>query len=130
MDPLDADFELVRQVWRERQWPGVEESTSWGTPALKVKGKLLVRMREPDTLVLMCDFDAKEFLMEFQPDVYFQIDHYKGYPAVLVRLSKVDPAELGDRIESAWRAAAPRKLVAEFDARQASRSDGSHPRRR
>ncbi|HWA82276.1 MAG TPA: MmcQ/YjbR family DNA-binding protein [Fimbriimonadaceae bacterium] len=117
MHPLDPDFEIVRMVWRDRNWPGVFEELSWGTPALKVKGKLLVRIREPDVVVLMSDMDAKEFLMMAQPDVYFQTDHYKGYPAVLARLSKIDPIELGERIEEAWRRIAPRKLIAEHDGR-------------
>ena len=117
MDTLDADFELVRQVWRQADWPGVEEGTSWGTPALKVRGKLLVRMREPDILVMLCDFTVKEMLMQTNPDVYFEIDHYKGYPAVLVRLSKVDPDELREGIENKWRTLAHKKMVEEFDSR-------------
>lgn len=117
MTDLDAAFEPVRAVWRERAWPGVEEGLSWGTPALKVRGKLLARMREADVVVLICDMDEKAFLMEFQPDVYFQTDHYKGYPAVLARLSQIEPEELAERIERACRSIATKKMVVEFDNR-------------
>lgn len=122
---LSACFEPVREVWRAANWPGVEEGLSYGTPALKVRGKLLVRLREPDVVVLRCDLDEKEFLMAAAPDVYFQTDHYKGYPAVLARLSMIDPEELRERIEKTWRSHATKKMLDEFS--RAARRDGLRP---
>ena len=112
---LSVCFEPVRAVWRAAKWPGVEESLSWGTPALKVRGKLLVRIREPDVVVLMCDMDEKEFLMGAAPEIYFQTDHYRGYPAVLARLSEIDPDELSERIGKTWRSLATKKMIEEYD---------------
>ena len=34
--------------------PEIEESTSYGTPALKVRGKLIARLKDAETLVIMC----------------------------------------------------------------------------
>lgn len=44
-------FDEVRQI--VLAWRGVEEGTSYGTPALKVRRKMLARLREDgDTLVV------------------------------------------------------------------------------
>jgi hypothetical protein len=115
---LSACFEPIREIWRQRNWPGVEEGLSFGTPALKVRGKLLVRIREPDVLVILVDFEVKEFLLAAMPDVYFQTDHYKGYPAVLAWISKIDPEELAERIERAWRSHATKKMLADHEGNQ------------
>lgn len=117
MDDLSACFEPVREVWRTAEWPGVEESLSYGTPALKVRGKLLVRLREPGVVVLRCSLDEKEFLMEAAPEIYFETDHYKGWPAVLARLSAIDADELAAMIEKTWRRESTKAMVAEFDRR-------------
>ena len=93
----------------------VEESTSYGTPALKVAGKLLVRIKDDDTLVFRCTLEDKEMLMAAAPRIYFETDHYKGWPAVLVRLKNVSTAKLRHRLEQAWRLKAPKHLVADFD---------------
>jgi len=91
--------------------PDIEEGTSFGTPSLKVCGKLLTRLKDADTLVVRCPPEEKALLIEAAPDIYFQTDHYKGWPALLVRLSRINDAELRHRLERAWRFQAPAKLV-------------------
>ncbi len=93
--------------------PGVEEGTSYGTPAFKVKGKLLARLWEDgDTLVLKVGFDAREILMQADPGTYFNTPHYDGYPSVLVRLSRIASDALAEALDTAWRFNAPPKLLA------------------
>jgi hypothetical protein len=99
--------------------PTVEEGTWFGTPALKVSGKGgMCRLRtDPDALVLrVTDLGEREALLQGQPDVFFSTPHYDGHPYVLVRLEAVDPEELGELLEEAWRLRAPKRLVAEYDA--------------
>jgi hypothetical protein len=98
--------------------PGVEEGTSYGTPAFKLRKKMLLRLREEgDVIVLKLADDAlRDVLMQSQPDVFFITDHYRGYPAVLVRLPQVYPAELRELIQTAWREAASQKQLAEYEA--------------
>lgn len=95
---LDRAFARVRAAAAAAQLPGIEESTSYGTPSLKVRGKSLMRVKDGDTLVFMCPLEEKELLMEAAPEIYFETDHYKGWPAVLVRLSSIDDAELSHRV--------------------------------
>jgi len=69
---------------------------------------------DPDALVLrVLDMGEREALLQGQPEVFFSTPHYDGYPYVLVRLEDVDPVELGELIEDAWRLRAPKRLVAE-----------------
>lgn len=88
--------------------PEVEESTSYGSPSLKVRGTLLAcipvhKSAEPDSLVVRMDFDRRAELMAAAPDVYYVTDHYLTYPAVLVRLSRIHPDALRDLLGMAWR---------------------------
>jgi len=101
-----------------RKLPGVEESTAYGTPSLKVKGRILCRLRTEaeGALALRCDFLDREILLQSDPNVFFVTDHYLNYPMVLVRLDKVRRGALPDLIQRSWRMVAPAKLVAEFDA--------------
>jgi hypothetical protein len=59
--------------------------------------------------------DEHEFLVASRPRTFFITDHYRGYPAVLARLSTLGRAECRTRLEVAWRARATRKLVREMD---------------
>jgi hypothetical protein len=102
--------------------PGVELGTSYGTPALRVRGKGMCRLRtNPDALVLrVSDMGEREALLQSQPDVFFSTPHYDGYPYVLVRLAAVDPVELEELLEEAWRVRAAKRVVKAWEAEQAS----------
>lgn len=106
-------YDTVREI--ARGLPGVEEGTSYGTPALKVRGKLLARLREDGrTLVLKCDFIQREMLVQAAPEVFFVTDHYRDYPLVLVDLPKISRKALPGLLEDAWRPLAGKKLLAEY----------------
>jgi hypothetical protein len=108
-------FKRVLAAAKAAKLPGLEVGTSYGTPALRVGGKSFMRMKDPDTMVLLGPMEEKEMLMAAAPDVYFETDHYKGWPAWLVRLAKIDDGELAHRLECAWRHKAPKRLVAAFE---------------
>ncbi len=113
--------DLFRRVVRlAGHLPGVEEATSYGTPALKVRKRLVARLKEDGETVVIptSSVDEKEFLIASEPEVYFQTAHYAGWPAVLVRLPVVTDARLQEMLEAAWRRSAPAKLVREFDERR------------
>lgn len=108
-------FEHVRTV--ARAFPGVEDGTSYGTPALNVRGKLLARMHQSiECLVLRVDFLDRQILIQSAPSAFFITDHYRDYPWVLMRLSAVEARELPDLLERAWRLVAPETLVKNYDA--------------
>ena len=51
----------------------------------------------------MCELEEKAALMEAAPDIYFETDHYKGWPAMLARLDALSDAGLIHRLECAIR---------------------------
>jgi hypothetical protein len=73
-------------------------------------------MKDEAMLVLMCALEEKEMLMEAAPGIYYETDHYKGWPAVLVRLSEITDQELAHRLTIAWRDRAGKRLVSQFEA--------------
>jgi hypothetical protein len=93
--------------------PGIELGTSYATPALFVRRKLLVRLREDgETFAVRVDFLDRDVLLEADPEAFFLTDHYRAHPWVLVRLEKARHAIVLQLIEQAWRGLAPRRLVA------------------
>jgi hypothetical protein len=97
--------------------PDVEEGTMYGTPALKLRGKLLACMTshksaEPGSLAVRLSFDQRDAMIADDPDTYYLKPHYVGYPVVLVRLSRIGREALNDLLRAAWRevnASAPRR---------------------
>jgi hypothetical protein len=100
---MDAAFRRLSKVAASTNLPGIEPGTSYGTPALKARGKLLVRVKDSETLVFMCPHDEKALLMEADPAEFYETDHYTGYPAVLLRLAAATDKTIAARIEAAWR---------------------------
>ena len=88
----------------------VKESTSYGTPALKVKGKLFVRLHQDlDKIVVRMPFDRREEMIAADPETYFITDHYREYPWILVSLARVHADALPDLLNIAYRSASPPK---------------------
>jgi len=97
--------------------PGTETGTSYGTAAVKVRGKLLLRLKEDGQTAVLCAVlpDERALLMDMSPAVFFVTDHYVGYPIVLVRLAAADPAQMADLLRQSWRRLAPVKLRGGLD---------------
>jgi hypothetical protein len=108
---LDLTYwKTVQQVMQDLNFPATEESTSYGTPAFKVKKKLLLRLKE-DGETMMIHSDDRDVWLEDDPDVFYFTDHYRNYPAVLVRLKKIGKKKLRVLIMQCWKEIAPPKLV-------------------
>jgi hypothetical protein len=76
------------------------------------------RVANPKVLaVRVADDGEKQALIASDPEKFFTEPHYNGFPAVLVRIAKVGRAEMRELLTDAWRCQAPRKLVAEYDAK-------------
>ena len=119
-----ASFEDVRRIGR--RLPEATDGTFYGTAALKVRGKGFCRMwseREHDrdgihdteVLVVFCEPEAKEALLENHPDVLFSTPHYEGYGAMLVRLAQVNLDDLAEWLEDSYRCRAPATLIRRLD---------------
>ena len=84
--------------------PNVIEGTSYGTPALHVKKKFLCRLREDgESVAFKVGFDERDLLMQVKPDVFFITDHYRGWPAVLLRLSTAKREDVAQIVDLSYR---------------------------
>jgi hypothetical protein len=106
------NFDAVRKI--ALALPQVEEGTTYGSPALKIRGKLLAcipihRSAESESLAVRIDFPQREELLATHPDVYYLTDHYVNYPVVLVRLSQIRRDVLEDLLAQAWQFVAAKK---------------------
>ena len=104
--PHRTSFKIVESIGRTL--PDVEVTTTWGQPTLKVRGKMFVciashKSAEPNTLVVMMDFDDRVALVAEDPATYYLKEHYVNYPCVLVRLSRVHADALRDLVTGAHR---------------------------
>lgn len=99
--------------------PETSEKPCYGTPGFYVRRKLFARLL-PDggTLAVRVDLEEREALLAVAPEIFFLTPHYEGWPMVLIRLARVERADLEERLVEAWRFTAPPKLLAEFDASQ------------
>ncbi len=116
---MSVNFETARQM--ALALPGVEEKMSYyQTPAFHVRKKFLARLHqeEENALVLMVGDVEQDILLQIEPDVYYITDHYRGSGALLVRLAAIDPADLQEALEKAWRRIALKRDIAAYDSRQ------------
>jgi hypothetical protein len=100
------DFDTVRRMGLAL--PGVKEGTIYGSPSLKIHGKMIAclaihRSAGPDTLAVRIDFGQRDEMIAADPGTYYLTDHYVNYPVVLVRLSRVHPDALRELLLMGWR---------------------------
>jgi hypothetical protein len=108
------DWETVREL--AFALPDVEEVPG-ERPSVRVHGKSfawIARERDGGGLAVRVDREEKELILDANPDVYFTSPHYRGFPAVQIRLEQIDRDELAQRIEDAWLIQAPKRLVGQF----------------
>ena len=99
-------FDAVRKIGLTL--PNAEETTAWGTPVLKVNGRIFTGIpinkdAEPGSVMFSVDFAARDAMIQEQPDIYYTAAHYENYPCVLARLSRLDRDVLEDLLRMAHR---------------------------
>ena len=84
--------------------PGAVDSTMHGGRCIRVRGHWIVTESSSarGEVALALDHGDVAFLMETEPQTYFQTPHFHGYPAVLVRTEAADDARLREQIDKAW----------------------------
>ena len=119
-----ADADDVRRVALDL--PDVEEIDSDGFD-FRVGGKGFVwsyperlpgqrRVIRTDIAVLFVGDEAeKQALLLGEPEVFFTVPGYDGWPLVMLRLAQVDIERLTELVSDAWRMRAPRDLASELD---------------
>ena len=106
MSARGLTFDDVRKIGLTL--PDTAAAITWGTPSLTVGGRMFVciatnKAAEPNSLIVQCDVATRDAMLEEQPDLYYTAAHYENYACVLVRLSRVDRALLGDLLRMSHR---------------------------
>jgi hypothetical protein len=111
-----TDIATLRKI--ALSFPGVEEGTSYGTMAWRVRKSFIARVKEDgESVAIRMEFGEREILMEGEPETFFITEHYRNYPMVLVRLNKVHRDELKRIFGNAWRKHAGKRLIEELERR-------------
>lgn len=94
-------------------FPGGNDRPSYGKPAFCIEKKFFTRWRdEEDSIVLIVDsIDERDMLLEADPKTFFITEHYRDYPSVLARASRIDAKTLRAMLERRWRKIAPKRMV-------------------
>jgi len=88
--------------------PDAEEATAWGTPVLKVNGRIFTGIpinkdAEPGSIMFSVDFAVRDEMIAEQPDIYYTASHYENYACVLVRLARLRADALEDLVRMSHR---------------------------
>jgi hypothetical protein len=77
---------------------------SYGMPSFLLNGRFLARFRDDDTVLALriASIDDRDVLMQIDPRAFFFTDHYRDYPAVLIRLAEVPRTLFRDVVNQAW----------------------------
>ena len=100
MSPRKLTLSAIRRI--ARSLPGVEEGTSYGTPAWRHRGKMLARLHQDGASILLkIGNETRDHLLQADPETFFVIDHYRGYPMVLARLDRISTTDLRKLLQRA-----------------------------
>lgn len=118
-------FDDVRRI--AAAFPDVVEAASYHrSPALKVGKRPFCRLWSQSehrrdgvagtqVLVVFCDPEEKDVLIDASNGVLFSTPHYAGHPAMLVRLRDAPLDLLAEVLEDSYRSRAPARLIAELE---------------
>ena len=103
--------------------PEVEETTAYGMPAFKAGGKRFAGQPidragvDPNSLGVHMSFEERDRRIASEPNVYYLIEHFVKYPAVLVRLANISRGELREILGISWHFAMDRQTAAKKKGR-------------
>lgn len=96
-----------------RQWRVKDKLFVWERPLRRADREALGD-DAPDGPILGARVEhlgAKEALLADPSGVFFTTPHFEGYPAILVRLDRIELDDLEELIVEAWLVRAPRRVA-------------------
>jgi hypothetical protein len=84
--------------------PDVVEGRSYGLPSFLLHGRFFARFRDGDTVLVLqlASIFDRDVLMTMDPAAFFFTEHYRDYPAVLIRLAGIPRKLLATVVRDAW----------------------------
>ena len=81
---------------------GATEGPYFGKPAVFVAEKFLTRVHTKEEAVVLNigSMEMRDVMLEAEPRLFYITDHYKSFPYLLARLSKLDKTTLKDLLNA------------------------------
>jgi hypothetical protein len=81
---------------------GASEGPYFGKPAVFVAEKFLTRVHTKEEAMVLAigSMEMRDMMLEAEPKLFYITDHYKKFPYLLARLSKLDKATLKDLLSA------------------------------
>jgi len=113
-----ADFEVVKRV--ALTFPETEEGTSHeGTPAVKVRGKLMCRLHDSGEFIpIHLDFETRNQYLDSHPEIFHVPPHFKNYPYICMWIHRYDQKLLKEILELSWKGLATKKSIKAYEESQ------------
>lgn len=81
---------------------GASEGPYFGKPAIFVAEKFLTRVHTKEEAMVLAigSMEMRDVMLEAEPKLFYITDHYKNFPYLLARLSKLDRKTLQDLLNA------------------------------
>jgi hypothetical protein len=105
--------------------PEVTEKLTWEVEVtFRIRDRVFIFMgQDGGAASIKASLEAQQALVASEPETYSVSAYVGRYGWTTVQLERVDPEDLRELVEEAWRRTAPKKLVAHYDAGQLRSSD-------